>query len=64
MRQAYFGRQHGLVDTHVLSREEITARRPGPIIIEEPDTTVTVPPGWSIERGRFDTLILTRDVNN
>jgi N-methylhydantoinase A len=61
VRQAYFGRQHGSVDTRVVSRDEIAACMPGPIIIEEPDTTVTVPPGWSVERGRFDTLILTRE---
>jgi N-methylhydantoinase A len=61
MRQAYFGRKHGLVNTHVLERDEITQRRTGPIIIEEPDTTITVPPGWSIERGRFDVVFLTRE---
>ena len=61
-RHAYFGRKHGSVDTQVLSRQEIVGRRPGPIIIEEPDTTVTVPPGWSVERGRFDALMLSRDV--
>jgi N-methylhydantoinase A len=61
-RQAYFGRKHGLVNTHVLSRDEVTQRRQGPIIIEEPDTTITVPPGWSIDRDRFDVLVLTRNV--
>ena len=61
MRQAYFGRKFGAVDTQVVTREEISTRKPGPIIIEEPDTTVTVPPGWSVERDRFNILLLTRD---
>jgi N-methylhydantoinase A len=59
-RQAYFGRKHGSVDTRVLGRAEIDGRRAGPMIIEEPDTTITVPPGWSVERDRFDVLTLTR----
>ncbi len=59
-RQAYFGRKHGGVDTEVVTRDEIS-RAPGPIIIEEPDTTVAVPPGWSVERDRFNILMLTRD---
>jgi N-methylhydantoinase A len=62
VRQAYFGRKHGSVDTQVLSRDEIVVRRRGPIIIEEPDTTITVPPGWSVERDRFDVLALSRDL--
>jgi N-methylhydantoinase A len=60
-RQAYFGRKHGAVDTRVLGRDEIVERKTGPIIIEEPDTTVAVPPGWSVERGPFDILLLTRE---
>src|SRR5579885_2834911 len=60
-RPAYFGRRHGLAGTRVLSRNQITGRRAGPIIIEEPDTTITVPPGWSVERGRFDVLMLTHE---
>jgi len=62
VRRAYFGRMHGSVDTRILSRDEIVERIAGPVIIEEPDTTVTVPPGWSVERGRFDTLTLTREI--
>ncbi len=60
-RQAYFGRKHGSVETRVLGRDEIAQRMPGPIIIEEPDTTVAVPPGWSVEHDRFNILMLTRD---
>ncbi|MGO9060498.1 MAG: hydantoinase/oxoprolinase family protein [Candidatus Binataceae bacterium] len=62
MRQAYFGRKHGSVDTEVVMRDAISGRRPGPIIIEEPDTTVAVPPGWSVERDRLNILVLTRNV--
>ncbi len=53
-REAYFfaGRPD-LCD--VVAREALTvgAARSGPLIVESPDTTVVVPPGWrlSVEAG-------------
>jgi N-methylhydantoinase A len=45
-RLAYFGRDHGLVDTAVIARAALAADpRPGPFIIEEYDATCVVPPG-------------------
>jgi N-methylhydantoinase A len=47
-RHAYFGASHGLVDTPVVGRADLaSAAREGPLIVEEYDTTVVVPPGWT-----------------
>jgi N-methylhydantoinase A len=47
-RSAYFGAAHGLVETPVVGRADLASTcRQGPLIIEEYDTTVVVPPGWA-----------------
>ena len=47
-REAYFGAEHGFRSTPVLAREDLSARPvSGPIIVEEYDSTVIVPPNWS-----------------
>ncbi len=51
VREAYFGPEHGHLPTPVLSRPDLATERAGPLIVEEPDTTVVVPPGW---RGVLD----------
>ena len=43
-RKAYFG-EHGWLDTPVLTRADLGAGRPGPLIVEEYDATCLVPPG-------------------
>jgi hypothetical protein len=30
------------------------------MIIEEPDTTVVVPPGWSVNRDEYSNLVLSK----
>jgi N-methylhydantoinase A len=59
-REAFFGPAHGLLTTPLRSRFGITGPEHGPLIIEEPDTTVVVPPGWTVERDEFGNLVLTR----
>jgi N-methylhydantoinase A len=59
-RQVYFGRDYGLLDTPIRSRANIIGLLPGPMIVEEPDTTVVVPPGWSIGSDKYANLIMTR----
>jgi N-methylhydantoinase A len=59
-REAYFGPDHGLVKAMILSRAELGQVMPGPVIIEEPDTTVVVPPDWNIARDERWNLVLTR----
>lgn len=60
-RQAFFGPARGLLTTPLRSRFALTNPEPGPMIIEEPDTTVVVPPGWTVQRDRFGNLVLTRE---
>ena len=59
-RQAFFGPGHGLLQTTVCRRIDITDAQKGPLIIEEPDTTVVVPPGWAISRDTYGSLVLTK----
>ena len=52
-RKAFFGAEHGWLGTRVMSRAELGAHAiPGPLVIEEYDTTVVVRPGWT---ARVDT---------
>jgi N-methylhydantoinase A len=46
--------------TPVLLREDLAAgdRHGGPLIVEQPDTTTFVPPGWSIECDQYGNLNL------
>jgi N-methylhydantoinase A len=44
-RPAYFGAEHGVVDTPVIGRHELGAGREGPLLIDEYDATCVVPPG-------------------
>ncbi len=59
-RPAFFGPRHGLRQTTVCSRSTIAHPQPGPLIVEEPDTTVLVPPDWEISRDVFGSLVLTK----
>jgi len=59
VRQAYF-KSLGTVQTRVLGRSQIDDVVAGPLIIEEPTTTVVVPPGWEVSRDGFDNLVLER----
>ncbi len=60
MRSAYFGPAHGLLETQVLRRGDISGNVVGPLIIEESDTTVVVPPRWSVQRDSQGNLILEK----
>jgi len=57
-RQAYFGPAGGTLTTAIRRRADIVGEQSGPLIIEEPDTTVVVPPGWALQRDRYGNLIL------
>ena len=48
-RRAYFGREHGWIETPVLRRSDLGATRAGPLIVEEYDATCLVPPGARAE---------------
>lgn len=44
-RPAYFGAEGGLIDTPVLTRRDLIERVAGPLLIDEYDSTIVVPPG-------------------
>jgi N-methylhydantoinase A len=61
-RDAYFATLDGPSRTGILLRSDVERYRPveGPLIIQEPTTTILVPPGWTIHRDELDNLILER----
>jgi N-methylhydantoinase A len=48
-RRAYFGTDHGWIETPVLRRSDLDSARTGPLIVEEYDATCVVPPGARVE---------------
>jgi len=59
-RDAYFGPAHGTQRTPIRRRADITTEQVGPLIVEEPDTTVVVPPGWKMQKDTKGNLILLK----
>jgi 5-oxoprolinase (ATP-hydrolysing) len=62
-RLADFGETHGAVETQVLTRADIPtgdALR-GPVLIDEYDTTIVVPPGWDVRRDPGGVLTLATE---
>lgn len=58
-RPAFFGRQHGVLDTRVLGRGQLTVEpQSGPLIVEEYDATTVVPPGWSARRDSLGNILV------
>jgi N-methylhydantoinase A len=58
-RRAYFGAEHGWLETPVLTRADLAAGRDGPLIVEEYDSTCVVPPGARAERDGTGNIVLT-----
>jgi N-methylhydantoinase A len=59
VRAAYFGSTLGEQPTRILSREALARRTiHGPIVLEEFDTTVVVPPGWAASLDGLGNIIL------
>jgi N-methylhydantoinase A len=59
-REAFFGPRDGLLQTSVFRRADVIGVQDGPLIVEEPDTTVVVPPGWAVSRDEYGSLVLTK----
>jgi N-methylhydantoinase A len=58
-RPAYFGPAHGLCDTPVIRREHLgEAPTQGPLVIEEYDATVVVPPGCTAAADRLGNIVI------
>jgi N-methylhydantoinase A len=61
-RDVYFGPNQGWSSTPVVSRVGLAGNSaPGPLIIEEYDSTTVVPPGWSASVDQSSNIILLRD---
>jgi N-methylhydantoinase A len=59
IRPAYFGPEHGVRETPVLRRDELSETfLPGPLVIEEYDATVVVPPGCSAMRDALGNIVI------
>ena len=60
-RKAYFGPDHGWVETTVVPRAGLTENpADGPLIIEEYDTTTVVRPGWNVRLDGWNNIVLER----
>ena len=57
-REAYFGKQHGWLQTPVLARADLSNPRSGPVIIEEYDATCLVPPNASARLDSFGNIVI------
>jgi N-methylhydantoinase A len=61
-RPVYFGPNRGWADTPVVSRPSLAGRsEPGPLIIEEYDSTTVVPPTWTASVDDASNIILERE---
>jgi N-methylhydantoinase A len=61
-RRDVFFPESGFVATDIVRRQALVAgeSRPGPLIVESMDSTVVVPPGWSLAVADTGILDLTR----
>ena len=57
-RRVYFGGELGWIETPVLRRSDLAAKRAGPAIIEEYDATCVVPPGATAELDRAASILI------
>jgi len=59
MRPAYFGPDHGVLETPVLRRDALTEQPiGGPLVVEEYDATVVVPPGCTAARDALGNIVI------
>ncbi|HEY3057432.1 MAG TPA: hydantoinase/oxoprolinase family protein [Chloroflexota bacterium] len=62
LRSAYFGPDHGVLETPVLRRDALTEQPiGGPLVVEEYDATVVVPPGCTAARDALGNIIIEVD---
>lgn len=59
-RPSYFGPAHGSRETPVRRRADIAEERSGPLIVEEPDTTIVIPPEWRVSQDAYGNLLVQR----
>ena len=57
-RQAYFGSDYGLIDTPVVARSDLSGTARGPLLIDEYDSTIVVPPFMSVRRDEHGNVVM------
>lgn len=57
-RAAYFGAAVGVIDTPVVTRGSLAEGAEGPLLIDEYDSTIVVPPKWRVQLDERRNLIL------
>jgi len=57
-RAAYFGSANGVIDTPVLARKALGEGADGPVLVDEYDSTIVVPPDWRVQLDERGNLIL------
>jgi N-methylhydantoinase A len=61
LRQIYFGSRLGMQTARLLSRKDLSEKPiQGPIVIPEYDTTIIIPPDFTVRREKTGALILER----
>jgi N-methylhydantoinase A len=64
-RAAYFGdRARGAVTCDVLRRSDFRSARPGPCLVDEPDCTIVIPPGWTATLDRAGSVVIRDSVDS
>jgi N-methylhydantoinase A len=60
-RDAYYGEEHGWVATPIIARNDLGPDpRPGPLIVEEYDSTTVVRPSWTAALDDWNNIVLIR----
>ena len=60
-RSAFFGPSHGWRPAAIVPRAGLCAEpREGPLVVEEYDTTIVVPPGWRASRDGWNNVLVDR----
>jgi N-methylhydantoinase A len=57
-RCAYFGPEHGFLETRAIARADIAGDATGPLIVEEYDATCVVPPGAAARLDDFGNIVI------
>ena len=57
-RKAYFGKNHGWVETPILGRDDLQKKYSGPVIIEEYDATCLIPPKAEAHLDSFGNIVI------
>ncbi len=60
-RRVYFGPETDWIETAILGRGALDDRaRPGPLVVEEYDSTTVVPPDWTARLDAWNNILLAR----